>query len=64
MTKIKKLLIQRGVSVRELSKVVGVSEQMIHYFIKGEHDIMSKTLYRIAKYLDVPMEELIKEEMK
>ncbi len=63
MTKIKKLLIQKGVSVRELSKAAGVSEQSIHYFVKGKHDIMSKTLHRIAKYLDVPMEELIEEEV-
>lgn len=61
MTKIKKLLIQKGVSVRELAKAVGVSEQSIHYFVKGKHDIVSKTLYRIAKYLNVPMEELIEE---
>ena len=56
MTKIKRILIQKGVSVRELSKAVGV------YFVKGKHDIASKTLYRIAKYLNVPMEELIEEE--
>lgn len=62
MTKIKRILIQKGVSVRELSKAVGVSEQSLHYFIKGKHDISSKTLYRIAKFLDVPMEELIEEE--
>ncbi|MCU7192650.1 helix-turn-helix domain-containing protein [Turicibacter sanguinis] len=62
MTKIKRILIQKGVSVRELSKAIGVSEQSIHYFIKGKHDIASKTLYRIAKFLDVPMEELIEEE--
>lgn len=61
MTKIKRILIQKGVSVRELSKAVGVSEQSIHYFVKGKHDIMSKTLYRIAKFLDVSMEELIEE---
>ena len=62
MTKIKRILIQKGVSVRELSIAIGVSEQSIHYFIKGKHDIASKTLYRIAKFLDVPMEELIEEE--
>lgn len=62
MTKIKRILIQKRVSVRELSKAIGVSEQSIHYFIKGKHDIASKTLYRIAKFLDVPMEELIEEE--
>ena len=39
MTKIKRILIQKGVSVRELSKAVGVSGQLIHYFVKGKHDI-------------------------
>ncbi|MTP79287.1 helix-turn-helix domain-containing protein [Turicibacter sanguinis] len=62
VTKIKRILIQKGFSVRELSKAVGVSEQSIHYYVKGKHDIASKTLYRIAKYLNVPMEELIEEE--
>lgn len=62
MTKIKRILIQKGVSVRELSKAVGVSGQLIHYFVKGKHDIAWKTLYRIAKYLNVPMEELIEED--
>ncbi len=64
MTKIKRILIQKRVGVCELSKAVRVSEQTICNFVKGKHDIASKTLYRIAKYLNVPMEELIEEEVE
>ena len=64
MTKIKRILIQKRVGVCELSKAFRVSEQTIRNFVKGKHDIASKTLYRIAKYLNVPMEELIEEEEK
>ena len=46
----------------ELAKAVGVSAQTISDFINGKHDVASRTLYRIAKVLDVSMEELIEEE--
>lgn len=62
MSKIKKILIKKGVKQGELAKVVGVSETTISDFVRGRHDITSKTLYRIAKYLEVSMEELIEEE--
>ena len=64
MSNIKKILIKKRVKQSELAKAVGVSGTTISDFVKGKHDIASKTLYRIAKYLNVPMEELIKAEMK
>lgn len=46
----------------ELAKLVGVSAQTISDFANGKHDVASRTLYKIAKVLDVSMEELIEEE--
>ncbi len=62
MSKIKRILIKKRMKQGELAKAVGVSAQTISDFVNGKHDIASKTLYRIAKYLNVPMEELIEEE--
>ena len=39
-----------------------MSYQMICMYATGKVDMGSKKLYRIAKYLNVPMEELIEEE--
>ena len=62
MTNIKRILIKKGMKQGELAKSVGVSAQTISDFINGKHDIASRTLYKIAKVLDVSMEELIEEE--
>lgn len=64
MTNIKRILIKKGMKQRELAKAVGVSAQTISDFINGKHDVAARTLYRIAKVLDVSMEELIEEEEK
>ncbi len=64
MSKFKKILKEKGVTQRQLAKEVGVSYQMICMYATGKVDMGSKKLYKIAKYLDVPMEELIEEEMK
>ncbi|MFR6472101.1 MAG: helix-turn-helix domain-containing protein [Turicibacter sanguinis] len=62
MSKIKKILIEKGIKQGELAKLVGVSAQTISDFINGKHDVASRTLYKIAKVLNVSMEELIEEE--
>ena len=64
MANIKRILIKRRMKQGELAKVVGVSAQTISDFINGKHDVAARTLYRIAKVLDVSMEELIEEEKK
>lgn len=64
MANIKRILIKRRMKQGELAKAVGVSAQTISDFINGKHDVASRTLYRIAKVLDVSMEELIEEEKK
>ena len=64
MSKLKEVLGEKGITQRQLAKEVGMSYQMICLFATGKVDMASKKLYKIAKYLDVPMEELIEEEMK
>ena len=39
-----------------------MSYQMICMYATGKVDMGSKKLFKIAKYLNVPMEELIEEE--
>ena len=62
MSKFKRILKKREVTQRELAKEVGMSYQTICMYATGKSDMSSKKLYRIAKFLDVPMEELIEEE--
>ena len=64
MSKLKEVLGEKGITQRQLAKEVGMSYQMICMYATGKVDMGSKKLYKIAKYLDVPMEELIEEEMK
>ena len=64
MSKFKKILKEKGVTQRQLAKEVGVSYQMICMYATGTVDMGSKKLFKIAKYLNVPMEELIEEEVE
>ena len=64
MSKFKKILKEKGVTQRQLAKEVGMSYQMICMYATGKVDMGSKKLYKIAKFLDVPMEELIEEEVE
>lgn len=63
MSNFKRILEKNKISQRQLAKAVGISYQTICMYATGKVDISSKKLYRIAKYLDVPMEELIEEEV-
>ena len=62
MSNFKGILKEKGITQRELAKEVGMSYQMICMYATGKVDMGSEKLYRIAKYLNVPMEELIEEE--
>ncbi|MDO4924839.1 MAG: helix-turn-helix transcriptional regulator [Turicibacter sp.] len=61
MSGFKKVLKKKGITQRQLAKEVGMSYQMICMYATGKVDMGSKKLYKIAKYLNVPMEELIEE---
>lgn len=62
MSKLKEILGEKGITQRQLAKEVGMSYQMICMYATGKVDMGSKKLYKIAKYLDVPMEELVEED--
>ena len=64
MSKLKGILGEKGITQRQLAKEVGMSYQMICMYATGKVDMGSKKLYKIAKFLDVPMEELIEEEVE
>lgn len=62
MSKLKGILGEKGITQRQLAKEVGMSYQMICMYATGKVDMGSKKLFKIAKYLNVPMEELIEED--
>ncbi len=62
MTNFKRILVVKGVKEVDLAKQTGISLQTISLFALGKVDISSKRLYRIAKVLNVLMEELMEEE--
>ena len=62
MSNLKKILAKNKITQRELAKAVGLSYQTICMYATGKADMSAKKLYRIAKYLNVPMEELIEDE--
>ena len=64
MSNFKEVLKKNNITQRQLAKAVGISYQTICMYATGKADMSAKKLYRIAKYLDVPMEELIEEEEK
>ena len=64
MSNLKKILAKNKITQRELAKAVGLSYQTICMYATGKADMSAKKLYRIAKYLNVPMEELMEEEEK
>ena len=64
MEKFTMILKDKKITQKELSKKVGLSVQTLSMFANGKEDIGYKKARKIAKFLDVPMEELIEEEMK
>jgi transcriptional regulator with XRE-family HTH domain len=54
------LLFDKKMSKIELAEKVGVSQQMISAIVQGQRSPASATLVRIAKALDVTVDELIK----
>lgn len=54
------LLYDKKIEQRELAKVAGCTEAMISRVIKGERDICSEKLKKIADYLEVSVDELLR----
>lgn len=62
MLKLKEILVEKGLTQRELAKEVGMSYQMLCLFITGKADLRTRQTLKIAKYLNVSVEELMEEE--
>lgn len=60
--KIKNLMKEKGLTEKELAQTIGVSQAMMSYVIGGLREPNVATLVRIARVLDVPVDELIVKE--
>ena len=56
--KIREMRIMRELKREHLAELLGVSIPQIHRYEKGENRIPASTLYAIARYFDVPMDDL------
>ena len=52
----------KKITLKELGVMIGVSEQAIGQYERGERELKYKTLLLIAKALEVPVSELLNEE--
>ena len=62
MTNLRKLKDERNLTTQELAKMVGVTQQMINHMELGKRKGSVKTNLKLAKILNVTLEELIREE--
>lgn len=55
--------VKKDLTQKELQKLTGVSRPTIRKIEKGNTDVVALGIYKkLAKALDIPVEELIKEE--
>ncbi|PWL41362.1 MAG: XRE family transcriptional regulator [Clostridiales bacterium] len=57
--KLKYQRIQKGLSQNQLAKMSGVSQSAICYIEKGGKSPSLKTLLKLSKALEIPVQELI-----
>ena len=62
MNKLEQTLKQQGVTQSTLAKILNVSRQSVHHWIKGNNDPDKKHMKRIADYLGVSILELFFDE--
>lgn len=60
---LKKAREKKGLSQRAVAKQAGISQQALSLFERGENIPTIKTLYRLALLLEVPLNQLLKEEL-
>ena len=58
-TRIKELRTERGLSQRELGKLIGVSQKAIDYWERGVNEPKSSYIVIIADYFDVSADYLL-----
>ena len=59
---LKQIREEKNISLRELEKKTGISKAHLNYIEKQEREPTFSILLRIAKALDVPLEELYRVE--
>jgi transcriptional regulator with XRE-family HTH domain len=57
-SRIRELLIQRGKSAEKLAYEIGISKQMLYYYLSGKRGARLETLEKISKGLDVRIKDL------
>ena len=62
MTNLRKLKDERNLTTQELAKMVGVTQQMINHMELGKRKGSVKINLKLAKILNVTLDELIGEE--
>lgn len=61
MTKLRNLKEQKNLSTKELAKLTGTTYQMINFMETGKRKGSIDTLMKLAKILDVTLEEIVEE---
>lgn len=59
--KIKTLMEQRGITAYRMAADLGFPQSTVSEWLSGEYKPKADRLLKIAKYLDVPVEELIQD---
>ena len=62
--KIKMLLEKRGITAYRMAADLGFPQSTVSEWLSGAYVPKADKLLRIAKYLDVPVEELIQDEAR
>ena len=60
--KIKDLMVEKGIKGKEMARMVGISEPMMSYILSGLRVPNVVILSRIARALEVPVDDLIVKE--
>ena len=59
MTRIRELREESGLKLKELSKIIGVSESTMSLYENGKHEPDYTTLIKIADYFKVSLDYLL-----
>ena len=62
-TKLKKIMVEKGVNSKTLAKRAGVSLRIVSYWLGGKKQPLKKQLPKLAKALGVNQGELVKERL-
>lgn len=51
----------RGISLYRISKDTGIPYTTLHNFVSGKRNLKAETRITLAKYLEIPLAELVPE---